>query len=167
MPKAESLLELFAHELKDIADAEAQLLKALPLMAKAAHAPELQQAFEIHLRETVWHHEKVIALLQRVGEAKDGGKCKAMKGLLDEGNDLIKARKPGAVRDAALIAAAQKVERYEISAYGTLRAWAEEIGDRVAGAIFNGILDQEKAADEKLTELAESTINSEAAEVEA
>lgn len=151
------LHELFLDELADILSAEQQLVIALPKMAEAAMSEELTAAFESHLAETEYQIirlEQVFASLEQPVQSKE---CKAMKGLLEEGKDLMEEMKDSSALDAALIAAAQKVEHYEIASYGTLCAWAEKMGHSEAAELLGVTLDEEKAADETLTEIAEST----------
>lgn len=157
MPKLNTLHDLFLHELQDIASAEEQLTKALPKMAKAANDPELQAALRSHLQETEGHLEQVTQLLADFGASRDGVKCAAMAGLVSEGDDMVNQKAEPAVRDAAIIAASQKVEHYEIATYGTLKAWAELMDHGDAVDVLESILEQERAADEKLTELAAET----------
>ncbi len=157
--KDSELHELFLNELADILSAERQLIKALPKMAAAARSAELTAAFESHLAETenqITRLERIFASLDEPVRSKE---CKAMKGLLEEGKDLMEEMKESLALDAALIAAAQKVEHYEIASYGTVCAWAEKMGHDEAAELLNATLDEEKAADEKLTEIAESTVN--------
>lgn len=151
------LRDTLIEELKDIYDAEKQLLKALPKMAKAAENEELKEAFETHQDETQTHIERLEKAFEIFGESAKGKKCKAMQGLIEEGQDLIKENEG----DAALICAAQKVEHYEIASYGSLRAWADLLDETEASDLFQETLDEEKAADEKLTEIAESAANPE------
>jgi ferritin-like metal-binding protein YciE len=161
--KLKTLQDLFVHELKDLHSAETQLVKALPKMAKAATNDDLRAGFEEHLEETKNH----VARLEEIAEAGDykltGHTCKAMKGLIEEGSELISEDADDNVRDAGLIGAAQRVEHYEIAAYGTARALAKLLGHDEAADLLGETLDEEKATDEKLTELAESAINAEAA----
>ena len=157
------LRETFVEELKDLYDAEKQLLKALPKMAKAADHEELKAAFEDHLQETETHVERLEQVFSIFGETAKGKKCKAMQGLVEEGQDLIDEEEG----DAALICAAQKVEHYEIASYGSLRTWAELLDEDEAVDLLQETLDEEKAADEKLTEIAETAANPEEAEAEA
>jgi ferritin-like metal-binding protein YciE len=158
-----SLNELFIHQLKDVYDAEHQLVEALPKLAKAATTPELKVAFEQHLAET----RKQVTRLQDVfadcGEYPGRETCDGMKGLIEEGEQMIKHADEPRVKDAALIAAAQKFEHYEIATYGSLIAWAETVGFTSARRLLEESLEEEKAADEKLTDLAESTVNPTAA----
>ena len=162
--KLKTLENLFHHELKDLYSAETQLLKALPKMAKAATHEELKAGFTEHLEQTKGHVQR----LEQIGESLElqltGHKCKAMEGLVAEGSDLISEDAEDAVRDAGLIGAAQRVEHYEIAAYGTARALARCLGHDEAADLLGETLEEEKATDEKLTELAESAINAEAAE---
>lgn len=162
--KLNSLEDLLHHELKDLYSAETQLVKALPKMAKAATHEDLKAGFEEHLEQTKEH----VARLEEIGKMLDmslgGHTCKAMKGLIEEGADLIGEDAEPAVRDAGLIGAAQRVEHYEIAGYGTARCLAETLGYDEAAEILAETLEEEKETDEKLTELAESAINAEAAE---
>lgn len=162
--KLNTLEDLFIHELRDLYSAETQLVKALPKMAESAANEDLRAGFEEHLEETKNH----VARLEQIGEAcgckLTGHKCKAMEGLIAEGADLISEDADEKVRDAGLIGAAQRVEHYEIAGYGTLRALAECLGYDTASELLSETLEEEKATDAKLTELAESVINAEAAE---
>jgi ferritin-like metal-binding protein YciE len=158
------LQKLFEEELKDIYWAEKALVKALPKMIKKATSPELVDALENHLNETeeqVRRVEKVFASLGKDAKAK---KCEAMQGLIDEADTLISESDEGVMRDAAIISAAQKVEHYEIASYGTLRTFAQTLGLHEAVSLLEQTLNEEKTADETLTQVAESTINLEAAE---
>jgi len=161
--KLKTLHDLLAHELQDLHSAEQQLVKALPKMAKAATDEDLKAGFEEHLEETRNH----VTRLEEVGKICEckitGHKCKAMEGLIEEGAELISEDAEDSVRDAGLIGAAQRVEHYEIAGYGTARALASLLGYDEAVDLLTETLDEEKATDEKLTELAESAINVEAA----
>src|SRR5436190_6601351 len=157
-----ALRETFLSELSDIYDAEKQLTKALPKMAKAAEHEELKEAFEAHLEETQRHIERLEDVFEMFGQPAKGKKCKAMKGLVEEGQEIISEDEG----DAAIICAAQKVEHYEIATYGSLCAWAKLLGENEAADLLTETLDEEKAADEKLNTLAESTINAEEGEEE-
>jgi ferritin-like metal-binding protein YciE len=159
----ESLQDLYVHELKDIADAEKQLIKALPKMAKAASTDELRQAFEQHLQITETQLERVERILSGMGESPGRKKCKGMQGLIEEGQDLLKEDAEASVRDAGLITAAQKVEHYEIAAYGSLRAYAEFLSRDEEAQDLQKSLDEEGEADKKLSALAEGLINAQAA----
>ena len=156
------LQELFLDELADVLNAEQQLLKALPKMAKAAEAAELREAFESHLQETEGHVTRLEEVAEGLGEKLKKKTCAAMKGLIEEARDLMQEQKDSSALDAALIAAAQKVEHYEIASYGTLCAWAKQMGHDEAAQILGETLEEEKAADEKLTSIAESTANAKA-----
>jgi len=160
---------LYADQLNDLFSAESQLVEALPKMAEAASTPELQQALTQHLEETRGHAEMVSQLLSAVGERAGGEKCKGMEGLLKEGKEILEKRGDPAVKDAAIIAAAQRVEHYEIAGYGTARAFALQLGYNTAVNRLQEILNQESNANELLTKLAtgeggaEVAINQEAA----
>jgi ferritin-like metal-binding protein YciE len=162
--KLDSLETLFVHEIKDLLSAEKQLVKALPKMAKGAVNESLRNAFEEHLEQTKGHVERleqIFSLLEKTPRAEH---CKAMEGLIEEGADLLKEEGADQVKDAALIGAAQRVEHYEIAAYGTARTLAELLGYQQAVDLLQQTLDEEKETDEKLTQLAMSEINPEAAE---
>ena len=161
-PKLESLRDLYILELRDLYNAENQLVKALPKMAKAASEPKLQKAFESHLEETKGHVERLEQILDALGEKPTGETCHAMKGLVEEGGEFIKAKGNESVIDAGLIGAAQRVEHYEIAGYGTARALAEHLGEDEAVDLLQQTLDEEAAADKKLTEIAESSIGAHA-----
>ncbi len=163
----DTLHDLFEDELRDVLSAEKQLLKALPKMAKAASHEDLVSAFEEHLQQTQTHVErleKVFEFLELTPRAK---KCKAMEGLIEEGSDLMEEDAEPEVKDAALIAAAQKVEHYEIATYGTLATWARQLGHEDAAELLEETLHEEKDTDMKLTQLAETGINASAEEAEA
>jgi ferritin-like metal-binding protein YciE len=150
-----TLRETFLDELADIYDAEKQILKALPKMAKAAQNDQLRQGFEEHLEQTEEHVQRLEQVFESFNEKARGKKCKAMAGLLEEGQDLIKEK----AGDAALIAAAQKVEHYEIASYGSLKSWAEFLNENEAAELLEETLEEEKTTDDKLTEIAESAVN--------
>jgi ferritin-like metal-binding protein YciE len=161
-----SLMELFENELKDIYWAEKALVKALPKMLKKASSSELAQAIKKHLKETegqVKKVEKVFKLIEKRPVAK---KCEAMDGLIKEGEEIMKDTEEGPQRDAGIISAGQKIEHYEIASYGTLRTFANTLGLEEVSEILEDILEEEKNADEALTEVAESAINVEALEEE-
>lgn len=145
---------LYADQLNDLYSAEQQLVQALPKMAEAASTPELKQAFTQHLEETKGHVETVKQLLSAIGEKAGGEKCKGMEGLLEEGEEVVTKRGDDAVKDAALIAAAQRVEHYEIAGYGTARAFALQLGHNDAVNRLQEILNQESNANELLTKIA-------------
>ena len=163
MPNLDSLEELFKDELKEIFDAEKQLTKALPKLAKKATSTELQTAFEDHLQETEMHVERLEQVFDQLGMAPRARASKAMRNLIAEGSDMIAEAEDDATRDALMIAAAQKVEHYEIAAYGTLRTWANVLGRRDAAGLLDETLDEEKQTDQRLTQIAESSINEAAA----
>jgi len=153
---------LLIHELKDLLSAEKQLVKALPKMAQGAASESLRSAIEEHLEQTkaqVDRLEKVFSILDKAPRAEH---CKAMEGLIEEGSDLLEEEGAPSVKDAALIGAAQKVEHYEIAAYGTAKALAELLGQDEIVALLQETLDEEKETDVKLTELAQSEVNAEA-----
>ncbi len=161
--KLNNLEDLYIHQLKDLYSAETQLVDALPKMAKAATNPDLKEAFTLHLEETkgqVARLEEIFAALER---GPRGKRCKGMEGIIEEGDELIKDDEAAAdVKDAGLLAAAQHVEHYEMAGYGTLRTYAQRLGYTEAAALLQQSLDEESAANEKLTRLAESHINQEA-----
>jgi ferritin-like metal-binding protein YciE len=154
-----TLQELFMHELKDIYDAENRIVDALPKMVEAANSPDLKSAFRQHLNETQTHVARLERVFRALGEEPSRETCDGIKGVLSEGNDAVSAKGDPAVHDAALIAAAQRVEHYEMSVYGTLRSFAEQLGYNDAATTFQQTLDEEEQTDKKLTELAESRIN--------
>jgi ferritin-like metal-binding protein YciE len=156
--KIATLDKLFEDQLKDIYNAENQLVKALPKMAKKASSPSLKQAITDHLAETKTQVGRLSQIGENLGIKLTGKKCKAMEGLIEEGSEVLEAEGPGPVIDAALIAAAQRVEHYEISAYGSARALAEALGHDEVIDLLSATLDEESAADEKLTGLAESEV---------
>lgn len=158
------LMQLFEDELKDIYWAEKALVKALPKMIKNATSQELAEAIENHLEETEMQVQKVEQVFEVIGKKAVAKKCEAMAGLVKEAEEIMKDCDKGAMRDAGIISAAQKVEHYEIASYGTLRTFAQVLNLTEAVTILEEILDQEKMADEKLTEIAEATINVEALE---
>jgi ferritin-like metal-binding protein YciE len=156
-----TLQDLFIDHLKDLKDAENQLTKALPKMAKAASSPELQRAFEEHLEQTKLHLQRAEQILEEVTGNTRGKKCRAMEGLIEEGAELMKENADPEVMDAGLIAAAQKVEHYEIASYGTVRTYAQLLGQGKIAQMLQQTLNEEGQADKKLTQIAES-INVEA-----
>ena len=160
--KLESLENLFIHELKDLLSAEKQLVKALPKMAKGASSESLRTAIEEHLEQTKGHVDRLEQVFAIIEKAPRAEHCKGMEGLIEEGAALLEEEGAPAVIDAALIAAAQKVEHYEISGYGTARTLAELLGLEKAVELLQQTLDEEKETDEKLTELAMSEVNPEA-----
>jgi ferritin-like metal-binding protein YciE len=159
----DSLHDLYVDELKDLYNAESQLLKALPRMAKAATAPALKAAFTEHLEVTRGQVGRLETIFADLGVNPKGKKCKAMEGLIEEGKELMEEDGGPGVLDAALISAAQKVEHYEMAGYGCVRTFAHLLGYEDAAALLQETLGEEGEADKKLTELAESIINVEAA----
>ena len=162
----DSLKDLYIDELKDLYNAENQLLKALPKMAKKASAPELKRAFQEHLGQTEQQVNRLEKIFKGLGEKPTGKTCKAMKGLVEEGKEIIEEKGDGSVLDAALIGAAQKVEHYEIASYGTARTFASLLGEEEAVTALQRTLDEEAATDKKLTALAEGLVNVEASNAE-
>lgn len=158
----ESLKDLYIHELKDLYSAENQLIKALPKMAKAATNEELAQGFREHLEQTKEHASRLEQILKSHEESTRGPKCKGMEGLLAEGKEMMEEEATDEVRDAGLISAAQRVEHYEIAGYGCARTYAEKLGDDEGVSLLEQTLQEEKDTDQKLTDLAESSINVEA-----
>ena len=157
----EALKELYVDELRDIYNAETQLVKALPKMARAASNEELRSGFEEHLEQTKGHVSRLEQIFEDLDEKPTGKKCAGMEGLVKEGSEMVGEDFEGPVKDAGLIGAAQRVEHYEIAAYGTVRAFAETLGEQKAVELLSQTLEEEKETDEKLTKLA-SEINVEA-----
>ena len=153
------LHKLFLDELADVYSAEQQLTKALPKLAKAAESDELREALEQHLEETEEHLSRLEQVAESLDETLKKKVCKAMKGLIEEGDDIVKEQKNSNALDAGIIAACQKVEHYEIASYGTLCAWAEQMGHDEALKLLRQTAEEESAADEKLTEVAENIAN--------
>jgi ferritin-like metal-binding protein YciE len=151
----DSLRELYIDELRDLYSAETQLVKALPKMAKAASKDQLRQALEEHLRQTSEHVSRLEQIFEQLGEKSTGKKCLGMEGLVKEGSEIMKEDFSDEVKDAGIIGAAQRVEHYEIAAYGTVRAFAELMGETEQVSLLEETLNEEKQADEKLTQLAE------------
>jgi ferritin-like metal-binding protein YciE len=154
-----TLNDLFYDTLKDIYYAERQIVKALPKMARAAKAPELKTAFEKHKEETEGHIERLQQVFESIGKRAQGKTCEAIQGILSEGEEIIEDFKGTAALDAGLISSAQAVEHYEITRYGTLKAWAEQLGHRDAAKLLDATLQEEAKTDEALTTLAESAVN--------
>lgn len=157
--KINSLNDVFFQELRDIFDAENQLLEAIPKMAGAASTNELRMAFEHHLNQTGGHVSRLEQIFQSFGQNASGETCEAMEGLVSEGKDYINAEGDPAARDAGLIAVAQKVEHYEIAAYGTLRSIAKRLNNTWAEGLLQQTLDEEAETDKKLTSIAERQVN--------
>jgi ferritin-like metal-binding protein YciE len=159
----DSLDKLFLEELKDIYNAEKLILRALPRMAKASESQELQQAFTQHLKETQGHVQRLERIFKDLDQPARGKKCKGMEGLLEEGKEILEQEGEGAVIDAALIASAQRVEHYEMAAYGCLRTYAQLLGHSDAERLLQQTLNEEEAADQKLTRIGEGGVNQAAA----
>ena len=153
-----TLRDLFVDQLRDVYDAEQRITKALPKMAKAATSAELRSAFQHHLTQTEQHVHRIEQVLDSLDEARKRNTCRAAVGLLEEGEHLMDGHSDR-VLDAALVAAAQKVEHYEMATYGCLRTWAQLLGEEEASQLLQQTLDEEGEADKKLTSLAESLIN--------
>jgi len=164
MAEAGTLHDAFLDELRDSYDAEKQLIKALPKLAKAATSPQLKTAFESHLEETKGHVDKLERVFESLDEKVRGKHCDGIEGIIDEGKSIMDEEFDEATMDACLIAAGQRAEHYEMAAYGTLVAWARGMGHGEAAGLLQEILDEEKAADKKLTSIAESGVNQEAAD---
>ncbi len=159
----QGLKDLYIDELKDLYNAENQLVKALPKLARAAASDELRQGFEEHLEQTKGHVERLEKIFQMLDESPKGKKCKGMEGLIVEGSEVMEQDYEGSLLDAALIGAAQRVEHYEIAGYGTARSFAESLGQTDHVSLLNETLEEEKETDQKLTELAKQ-VNTEANE---
>jgi ferritin-like metal-binding protein YciE len=157
--KLNSLDELLVEELQDLYDAESQLVKALPKMAKAASNDSLRRAFEEHLEQTKGHVNRLEKVFQSLGQKAKSKTCEAMKGLIEEADDFLDESAEASVRDAGMICCAQKVEHYEMAGYGSVRTWAEQLGHHEAVNLLQQTLDEEKATDQLLTDIAEQQIN--------
>ena len=153
-----SLQDLFVYQLRDLRSAEQQLVNALPKMAQAASSTDLRDAFNQHLEQTRNHVQRLDTIFSDLGMTPGSEECEAMKGLIKEGESAIKAQGDSVVKDAALIAAAQRVEHYEIAGYGTVRTYAKELGYDDAASLLDKTLDEEGNTDKKLTKLAEGGI---------
>jgi len=164
MDESGTLHDAFVDELRDAYDAEKQLLKALPKMAKKATSEDLTAAFETHLEETRGHVDKLEQVFGALGEKVRGKHCDGIAGIIEEGKSVMEEDFDGQTMDACLIAGGQRAEHYEMAAYGTLIAWAKAMGHTEAAELLKEVLEEEKAADEKLTELAEGGINQAAAD---
>jgi len=160
--KLDTLRKLYVEELRDIYNAEQQLVKALPKMAKAVSSDDLRDAIETHLDETKGQVERLEQIFEALDENPKGKTCKAMKGLIEEGSEILEEKGEVSVIDAGIIAAAQKVEHYEIATYGTLRTWADLLNEDEAAGLLQETLDEEAEADKKLNDLAEEIVNPEA-----
>ena len=159
----ETIEDLYRDQLQDIYDAEQRICNALPKMEEAAHSPELKRAFSTHLRESEGHIERLERCFELFGESPKSKTCDAMKGLVSEGEDIISATGDADVRDAALIAAAQRVEHYEMAVYGCLRTFAMRCGQENAAELLQETLAEEEHCDKLLTQIAESSVNVKAA----
>ena len=158
----QDLQDLYVEELRDLYNAEKQLVKALPKMAKTATNEDLKDAFTTHLEETKGHVERLEQIFEKLGKRAGGKTCKAMQGIVEEGKETMEEDATEEVMDAALIAAAQRAEHYEIAAYGTVRTYAKLLGDKESAKLLQQTLDEEGKTDKLLTKLAESSINVEA-----
>ena len=157
----ENLEQLLIDELKDIYSAERQITKALPKLAKATKSPELKAAFESHLQETFGQIERLDQIFETLGKSSRGKLCHGMQGVLEEGSEVLDDTEKGDVRDAALISAAQRVEHYEMAAYGCVREYANLLGQKEVANLLEQTLEEEKAADEKLSSISKQ-VNSQA-----
>jgi ferritin-like metal-binding protein YciE len=153
--KVESLRDLYLEQLQDLYSAEQQLIKALPKMAKASSSEELRAAFEDHLGQTRQHAQRIETIFEQMGEKVGAKKCKGMEGLVKEGSEVMEEEMEDGIKDAAIIAAAQRVEHYEIAGYGCVHAYAERLGDDKAASLLEQTLEEEKQADELLNGIAE------------
>lgn len=160
--KLDTLQKLYTDELRDLYNAENQLLKALPKMAKAASSEELKEAFEKHLEQTKGHVERLEQVFEELGEKPKGKTCRAMKGLIEEGSEILEEDGEESVLDAGIIVAAQKVEHYEIAGYGSVRTFAHLLGKDKSADLLQTTLDEESETNEILNKLAESVVNPEA-----
>lgn len=158
-----SLEDLFVNQIEDLYDAEKRITKALPKMIDAASSPNLKQALQKHLTETEQQVDRLERVFKQINRTPERETCEAMKGLLSEGEEMVSAEGASDVKDAAIIAAAQRVEHYEISGYGTARTFAQRLGYSDAAMLLQNTLQEEVAADKKLTEIAESSVNVRAA----
>jgi ferritin-like metal-binding protein YciE len=160
--KLDTLQKLYTNELRDLYNAETQLLKALPKMAKAASSEELKDAFDKHLEQTKSHVERLERVFEELHERPKGKTCRAMKGLIEEGSEILEQDGEESIRDAGIIVAAQKVEHYEIAGYGSVRTFAHLLGQNKAAELLQTTLDEESETNELLNRLAETIINPEA-----
>src|SRR5947208_7191162 len=160
--KLDTLQKLYTDELRDLYNAENQLLKALPKMAKAASSEDLKDAFEKHLEQTKGHVKRLEQVFEALGEKPKGKTCRAMKGLIEEGSEILKEEGEESILDAGIIVAAQKVEHYEIASYGSVRTFAHLLGQNKAAELLQTTLDEESETNELLNRLAEGIVNREA-----
>lgn len=165
--KVSSMDDLFVHELRDLYNAEKQLVKALPGMVKAAFSPELKECLQDHLQETRHQVDRLEEIFNQIDESPGRVKCRAMEGLIDESEEICDHTEEDHVRDAAIIGAAQRVEHYEIAGYGTARTYAEQLGNEMAARLLEQSLNEEKKADQRLNGLALNRINRQALEMAA
>jgi ferritin-like metal-binding protein YciE len=166
MAQGTTLRDLLIDEIRDLYDAERQLVKALPKMAKGATSQELRSLIETHLGETEEQVTRLERAFEMLGEKPRGKRCEGIAGIIEEGSNLLEEDFDGAVLDAGIIAGAQRAEHYEITAYGSVMAWAKQLGENEIAELLSETLEEEKSADEKLSALAEGTINVEAAQSE-
>ena len=164
--KLDNLETLYVNELRDLYSAENQLLKALPKMAKAASSEELKEAFEQHLEQTKSHVERLEEVFEELDENPKGKTCRAMKGIIEEGSEILQENGDESVIDAGIIVAVQKVEHYEIAGYGSVRTFAHLLGKDKSAELLQTTLDEESEANEKLNQLAEGIVNPEALETQ-
>ncbi len=157
--KLNTLQDLFVEQMRDLFDAEKQLVKALPKLAKASTSEDLRAAFEGHLEETEGHVQRLEQVFTMLGLKPKGKTCAAMEGLIAEGKEMIAEKGDDMVKDAGLIACAQRVEHYEIAGYGCLHTWAQQLGHHEAANLLQQTLDEEKGADQKLSHIAEGMVN--------
>ena len=155
----QTLKDLYIHELKDLCSAEQQLVKALPKMAKAVSNKELAAGFQEHLEQTKGHAQRLEQILSSHQQTTRGPKCKGMEGIVAEGAEMIEEEADDEVKDAGLIAAAQRVEHYEMACYGTARTYAELLGDKEGAKLLGLTLEEERQTDQKLSKLAKSAVN--------
>ena len=160
--KLDTLQKLYTDELRDLYNAENQLVKALPKMAKAASSEDLKDAFEKHLEQTKGHVKRLEQVFEALGEKPKGKTCRAMKGLIEEGSEILKEEGEESILDAGIIVAAQKVEHYEIASYGSVRTFAHLLGQNEAAELLQSTLDEESETNELLNRMAESIVNPEA-----
>jgi ferritin-like metal-binding protein YciE len=162
MAETNGLRDVYIDELRDLYDAEHRLIKALPKLAKAADSDELRSGIEAHLEQTKGHAQRLEQIFESMGEQAKAKKCKGIEGIINEAAETLEEDFEGAVMDAAIIASAQRAEHYEIAAYGSVRSFAEQLGETKAASLLQQTLNEEKEADEKLTKMSE-TINPRAA----
>ena len=162
MAETNGLRDVYIDELRDLYDAEHRLIKALPKLAKAADSDELRSGIEAHLEQTKGHAQRLEQIFESMGEQAKAKKCKGIEGIINEASETLDEKFEGSVMDAAIIASAQRAEHYEIAAYGSVRAFAEQLGETKAASLLQETLNEEKEADAKLSKMAE-TINPRAA----